>query len=69
MNFKVHYRKLLLQYVLAKIDECATASDVAKSINVLAAMPKHGLQLEKNNHPQVLPKGWYFGCYLECCLL
>ena len=35
---KVHYRKLLLQYVLAKINECATASDVVKSINVLAAI-------------------------------
>ena len=29
-NFKVHYRKLLFRYVVAKIDECTMASEVTK---------------------------------------
>ncbi len=29
-NFKVHYKRLLLRYVLTKIDECQTASEVVK---------------------------------------
>ena len=37
-NFKVHYRRLFLRYVLAKIDECNTASDVSKSVNILKAI-------------------------------
>lgn len=37
-NFKVHYRHLFLRYVLSKIDECETASDVVKSINILVAI-------------------------------
>ena len=37
-NLKVHYRSLLLRYVLAKIDECDTASDVSKSVNILKAI-------------------------------
>ena len=37
-NFKVHYRKLFLTYILSKIDECQTASDVAKSVNILVAI-------------------------------
>ena len=37
-NFKLHYRKLFLRYVLSKIDECDTASDVVKSINILIAI-------------------------------
>ena len=28
-NFKVHYRNLFLRYILAKIDECDSASDVS----------------------------------------
>ena len=38
MNFKVHYRKLFLQHVLARIDECDTATEVAKSVNILVAI-------------------------------
>lgn len=37
-NFKVHYRRLFLKHVLARIDQCGAASDVVKSINILAAV-------------------------------
>jgi len=37
-NFKFHYRRLFLQYVLTKIEECDTASQVAESLNVLKAI-------------------------------
>ena len=37
-NFKVHYRKVFLPYILAKIDSCSSASEVAKSVNVLTAI-------------------------------
>ena len=38
-NFEVHYRKLLLSYVLSKIDETTlTASQIAKTVNVLKAL-------------------------------
>ena len=37
-NFKVHYRHYLLKYVLSKIDECDTATDVVKSVNILMAI-------------------------------
>ncbi len=37
-NFKVHYRKRLLRYVLSKIDECQLGSEVTNSINVLIAI-------------------------------
>ena len=37
-NFKVDYRHLLLRFVLAKIEECSTASDVVKSVNLLMAI-------------------------------
>ena len=37
-KFEVHYRRLFLRHVLAKIDECETASDVTKSVNILIAI-------------------------------
>ena len=37
-NFKTHYRKLLLKYVLSKIEVCETGSELAKSVNVLLAI-------------------------------
>ena len=37
-NFKTHYRRFLLQYVLAKIDGAVKATDVTQSINVLIAI-------------------------------
>ena len=37
-NFKVHYRKVFLHYILTKIDSCSSASEVAKSVNVLTAI-------------------------------
>ena len=38
MNFKQHYRKLLMRFVLAKIEECSTATEVVKSLNILHAI-------------------------------
>ena len=37
-NFKCHYRKFLLWYVVAQIDHCVTASDVVGSVNLLKAI-------------------------------
>ena len=37
-NFKVRYRRHFLEYVLAKIDAAATATDVTKSVNALTAL-------------------------------
>ena len=37
-NFKVHYRKLLLRYIVVKIDQHSLASEVAKNINILQAI-------------------------------
>ena len=37
-NFKVHYRRYFLRYVLSKIDECDSASDVVKSVDILVAI-------------------------------
>jgi hypothetical protein len=37
-NFKVHYRHFLLRFVLAKIEECTTVTDVAKSVDLLMAI-------------------------------
>ena len=37
-NFKVHYRRLFLQYIVAKIDTANCASDVISSINILMAI-------------------------------
>ena len=38
MNFKAHYRKLLMQFVLARIEECSSATEVTKSISILQAI-------------------------------
>ena len=37
-NFKIHYKRRLLQYVLARIEESESASEVVKSVNVLTAI-------------------------------
>ena len=37
-NFKVYYRKLLMRFILAKIETCSSASEVLQSINVLHAI-------------------------------
>ena len=37
-NFKTHYRHFLLRFILAKMDECNTASEVTKSVNLLTAI-------------------------------
>ena len=33
-NFKGHYRRLVLRFVLVSIDSCSSASQVAGSINI-----------------------------------
>ena len=38
-NFKIHYWRYFLRYIISKIDECDKASDVVKSVNVLIAIP------------------------------
>ena len=38
-SFKLHYKKFLMTFVLSKIDECSSASDVTKSVTVLHAIP------------------------------
>ena len=40
-NFMIHYRRLLLQYVIAKIDTANRASDVISSIIVLVDSYQH----------------------------
>ena len=37
-NFKLYYRILLMQFILAKIEECTSASDVVKSLTILHAI-------------------------------
>ena len=37
-NFKVNYRKLLLRFVISKIDECDTAEEAIKSVSILQAV-------------------------------
>ena len=37
-NFKVHYRRYLLSYILASIETCISASEVAKTITILDAI-------------------------------
>ena len=37
-NFKVHYRQFLLRYILASIETCTSASEIAGTITILNAM-------------------------------
>ena len=37
-NFKTYYRKYLFRYVVAKIEECTSASEVTKSLTILNAI-------------------------------
>lgn len=37
-NFKVHYRKLLMQHVLSVMEECTSASEILKRVTVLQAL-------------------------------
>ena len=69
-NFKFHNRKWFIRYVLSKIDECESASDVVKSINILVAIRwvamawsyKVGgngmVKCKRRNNLQVFSKGW-----------
>ena len=40
MNFKTYYQKLLMQNVLATIEECSSATEVTKSVTILLAIRK-----------------------------
>ena len=60
-NFKMWYRKLLFRHVLAKIEECTTASQVTKSLTILHAIrwvAEAWRQVTSDNQ-KVLSKGWY----------
>ena len=46
-NFKVHYRKMLLQHVITRINQCNHASGVVKSINIPASVRWVALVWEK----------------------
>ena len=37
-NFKTYYRKLFLRYLLTKIDQCSSATEISKSITILQAI-------------------------------
>ena len=37
-TFKTHYRKLFLRYVLTKVDQCSTATEISKSLTILQAI-------------------------------
>lgn len=37
-NMKVHYHKYFLRYVLLKIEECTSATEVVNSVDVLSAI-------------------------------
>ena len=37
-NLKVYYRKMLLRYILTKMNECSTAAEVVNSITILQAI-------------------------------
>ena len=37
-NMKTHYRKRLLRHVLNRMDECSSASELAKKVNILDAI-------------------------------
>lgn len=62
-NFKTHYRRLLLRYVLAKIDSCSCASEVAKSVNILTAI-RWISQAWKEVKPDTITK-----CFKSCGIL
>ena len=42
-NFKVYYRKLLLSYIVTKMDEHLLASEVANKVDILQAMDKRSM--------------------------
>ena len=37
-NIKMHYRTLQLTYILSKIEECTSASELTNSVNILQAI-------------------------------
>ena len=53
-NFKTHYRRLLLQYVIAKIDNASNATEVTSSINVLVAIRWVALAWKEVNESTII---------------
>lgn len=37
-NFKTYYRKLFLRYLLTKIDQCSSATEISNTITILQAI-------------------------------
>ena len=54
-TFKVHYRKFLMRFVLSKIDTCASASEVVKSVTILHAV-RWVAEAWKNVHELTIKK-------------
>ena len=65
-NFKVHYRKLFLCFVISKIDECDTASEVIKSVNILQAIrwvAQAWEAVSKDTLSKCFQESGYHGCH------
>ncbi|XP_019852584.1 PREDICTED: tigger transposable element-derived protein 1-like [Amphimedon queenslandica] len=58
-NFKFHYRRYLLSYILASIETCVPSSEVAKTITILDAIRWISKPL-RDVKPETISK--CFGC-------
>ena len=54
VNFKTHYRRLLLHFVIAKIDTASNATEVTSSISVLLAIGWVDLAWQKVNSSTIV---------------
>ena len=59
----MHYHKLFLNYVLARIDQCDSASAVASSVSILTAIRWVALAWAKVN-PETISK-----CFMKAGVL
>ena len=55
------YRRHFLEYVSAKIDAAATATDVTKSVNILTALRWVAIAWREVKSTKMLQKSWDFG--------
>ena len=62
-NFKVNYRKLLLQNILIEIDNCSNVSELAKNVTLLEA-----IRFLKMSCKQILPST-IVKCFSKCGFL